>query len=293
MAADPVVSSVIAHASTLIGSDLFDLETEDSLRRTYAVQLCTFTAAVAANTALERFGIVPDVVAGLSVGVFAAAVICGAMRFETALEMVMMRARLMEEERPHGYGLSAILGLSEPQVLDAIRSYNSLQTRVFIASVNAPSEIVIAGDNEALSQVCAHARRLGALSVKRLKTAVPSHCPLLAETARRLRLQLAQTELLTPRMPYMSSVRGSILTEPKAILEDLAASIERPVRWYEGIAGLFERGIRLYIEMPPGNKLSNLITQQWGEARSIAVESNSLEHIADIVIYLQEQLNTF
>lgn len=60
--------------------------------------------------------------AGLSVGAFAAAVVAGVLQLRDGVELVRLRAQKMEKLFPTGYGLSAIVGLSETQVAKIVQS---------------------------------------------------------------------------------------------------------------------------------------------------------------------------
>lgn len=91
------------------------LDSASSLTHTRAVQLSLLIAGVARARELERRGVSPDIVSGLSIGAYPAAVIAGALDFTDALKLVALRGDLMEQAYPHGYGLTAIMGLTLPR----------------------------------------------------------------------------------------------------------------------------------------------------------------------------------
>jgi malonate decarboxylase epsilon subunit len=74
-----------------------------------------------------------------------------------------------------------------------------------------------------------------------------------------------------PAVPYLSNVGGRALRDPEEIRDDLAASVERPVRWHDATTLLFELGVRLFVELPPGRVLTDLATAAFPEARAVAV----------------------
>lgn len=96
------------------GRKLIPLDSASSLTHTRAVQLSLLIAGVARARELERRGVSPDIVSGLSIGAYPAAVIAGALDFTDALKLVALRGDLMEQAYPHGYGLTAIMGLTLP-----------------------------------------------------------------------------------------------------------------------------------------------------------------------------------
>ena len=275
--------SIITRATESLGYDALTLDSAGSLSRTVAAQLATFITSVAALHALSEQGAAADATAGLSLGAFGAAVACGALTFEAALKLVQLRATLMEEECPPGHGLSVIVGLSENQVRSLLSVHSTQESPVYIANINAPQEVVIAGHEITMDRVLAHAFIAGARRAERLAISVPSHCPLLSGVARKLKSAITETNMSTPRICYISNRSARPLLEPEAIREDLATNVEHPVRWHEATNVLFESGVRLFVELPPGYKLSALAANAFCESRAIAVESSSLNLVADVI----------
>ena len=110
----------LALAREVLGAEANTLDTPDALQHTRAVQLALLIAGVAWARELERRGVAPDIVSGLSIGAYPAAVIAGALEFTDALTLVALRGDLMEQAYPHGYGLTAIMGLTLPQVVEPL-----------------------------------------------------------------------------------------------------------------------------------------------------------------------------
>ena len=167
--AHPTVATTIEEASDLLSLDVAALDSADALRSSVAVQITLVVAGVATQRRLADAGIEGDLHAGLSVGAYAAAVGCGAISFADALRMVRQRAWLMERAYPSGYGLSAIEGLSEAQVETLIETTRrDALSRVYVANVNAPRQIVVAGSDAALDAFNEAAHRAGAHRARRL-----------------------------------------------------------------------------------------------------------------------------
>jgi len=265
-----VVRATLAEAGATLGLDPAALDDATALRSTAAVQLSTVTAAVAVARALLAEGVAADAVAGLSVGAFAAAVICGALSFADALQLVRLRAECMARAAPAGYGMSAIVGLTE-------RAARGLVARVaarrplYLASVNAPSEVVVSGDEAALALAAAEAQAVGA-ATQRLQVSIPSHCPLMEPVSARLRTALAGVPLARPRLPYVSNHRARLAREARDVAEDLVLNVSRTVRWLDSVTLLHELGCRTYIETPPGKVLSNLLRASLSEVCAVPLE---------------------
>ncbi|EBR7913130.1 acyltransferase domain-containing protein, partial [Salmonella enterica] len=222
-----------------------------------------------------------DIVSGLSIGAYPAAVVAGALDFSDALKLVALRGDLMEQAYPHGYGLTAIMGLTLPQVESLVEGSGT-----WIANLNAETQIVIAGTDEAMAGVAKRALAKGASKAHRLAVSVPSHCELLAEPAQKLAAAFSNVTLSRPRCAYLSGSTGRVLWQPEKIADDLAMNMARTVRWQEAVISANEREARLAIEMPPGGVLTCLTRQAAWEGESVSLERNGVE----VAVHLAKRL---
>ena len=196
----------MALAREVLGAEVDSLDSSDALQHTRAVQLALLIAGVAWAREVQRRGVSPDIVSGLSIGAYPAAVIAGALEFTDALRLVALRGDLMEQAYPHGYGLTAIMGLTLPQVEKLIEGSGT-----YIANLNAETQIVIAGSDDAMAQVAKRALEKGASKAHRLAVSVPSHCELLAPPAQKLVAAFENVTLSRPRCAYLSGSTGRVL----------------------------------------------------------------------------------
>jgi len=275
--AHPAARATLEEACDTLGTSAEALDSESALHATVAVQLGLLIAGVAAARALHAEGAEPDAVCGLSIGSFAAAVTCGTLAFRDALSLAKQRAEAMERAYPQGYGLAAITGLGEKQIARRIREVSTERDPVYIANVNAPRQIVIAGSDAALEALMSAVRGRGARKVQRLDVAVPSHCPLLNDAASQLVSAFAGIALGPPRIPYIDNRKGRALRSAEAIRDDLATNLAHPVRWHDATRVLCELGASLFVEMPPGRVLTDLASEAFPEVRAMAMEGASLE----------------
>ncbi|ECJ4505343.1 malonate decarboxylase subunit epsilon [Salmonella enterica subsp. salamae] len=271
----------LAQACEVLGSEAETLDSPQSLQHTRAVQLALLIAGVAWARELERRGVSPDIVSGLSIGAYPAAVVAGALDFADALRLVALRGDLMEQAWPHGYGLTAIIGLTLAQVESLVEGSGT-----YIANLNAETQIVIAGADEAMADVAKRALEKGANKAHRLAVSVPSHCELLAEPAQKLAAAFAQVTLSRPRYAYLSGSTGRVLWQPEKIADDLAMNMARTVRWQEAVISANEREARLAIEMPPGGVLTCLTRQAAWEGESVSLERSGV----DVAVHLAKRL---
>jgi len=188
------IKRTLDEVSSVLRTDVRELDSEKALESGISVQLALLTAGVATARVLIEKGAEPAVVCGLSVGAFAAAVVADVLSLKDAVELVKLRAERMTSLYPTGYGLSAIVGLSESQVLKIVQATRSDREPVFVANINAPRQIVIAGSDVGMDRVLDQARSQGATKAKRLHVSVPSHCPLLKPVADCLRHRFSSVQ---------------------------------------------------------------------------------------------------
>ncbi|CAM7856350.1 malonate decarboxylase subunit epsilon [Lelliottia nimipressuralis] len=270
-----------AVAREVLGEEADRLDSPDALKHTRAVQLSLLIAGVSWARELERRGVTPDIVSGLSIGAYPAAVIAGALTFTDALRLVALRGDLMEQAYPHGYGLTAIMGLTLPQVEALLAG-----TGTYIANLNAETQIVIAGTDEGMAEVAKRALEKGANKAHRLAVSVPSHCELLAAPAQKLTEAFSRVTLSRPRCAWLSGSTGRVLWAPEKIADDLAMNMARTVRWQEAVISANEREARLAIEMPPGGVLTCLTRQAAWEGEAVSLERSGV----DVAVHLAKRL---
>ncbi|SDD79125.1 malonate decarboxylase subunit epsilon [Paraburkholderia lycopersici] len=278
------VGETLDEASRALGFDVLTLDSDVALRSTVAVQVGLTVAGVAVARALAHEGLVPQFGAGLSVGAYAAAVSCEAVSFGDALHMVRKRAELMESAWPSGYGLTAVSGLSETQVETLANAHaRDGMERVYVANVNAPRQIVVAGADAALDAFASYALAAGARKAQRLAISVPSHCELLADAAEALLAWSRDIPFRTPRGVYVDNRGGRPLHSAEAIRADLATNMRYTVRWYDALTVMIESGANVLTEAPPGQVLTDIAREHYPEVAAFAVSNLPLGRLVPIV----------
>ena len=267
----------IKEASKALGSDVLQLDTREALQSTVAVQLSLLIAEVAVARILKAEGVVPYIAAGHSIGSFSAAVVSGAMEFSDAVSVVDLRSRLMEKSYPKDYGMGAIVGLDEMQVRQLVEQVNSEKTPVYIANLNQYDQIVISGLLSAIEAVFALAATMGAHKTKLLKVSVPSHCRLLDSVSEALTERMAEVELNHPRTLFVGNCRARVLWTGDEIREDLSSGVSQPVRWHDTNTLMYERGVRLFVEIGPGETLTDMAKKEFPDARCISALNSGIE----------------
>jgi malonate decarboxylase epsilon subunit len=268
----PAVADTLREAASILHIDIGSWDSAAALHSTVNVQLGLLMAGVAVSRALKQEGVRLDAAAGLSVGAFGAAVVCGAIQFSDALALVKLRAESMRDAYPTGFGMAAITGLDERRVNALLTQAGGAAASVFIANINAPTQIVICGADGALESVLRLAREAGARQAQRLPVSVPSHSPLLDAVSQRLAQALQRIEVAAPQIPYISNRRARAVHDAAGVREDLILNVSHAVRWHDSLTLLFELGVRTFIELPPGRVSCGLVQQNFPGARAIAAD---------------------
>jgi [acyl-carrier-protein] S-malonyltransferase len=257
-----VVRAVFAEASEILGQDLWNLVAEgpaDALNSTVNTQPVMLTAGYATYRAWrEAGGPEPWMMAGHSLGEYTALVAAGVLSFRDALPLVRFRAEAMQEAVPLGTGaMAAILGLDDDAVRKACS--DAAQGEVVEAvNFNAPNQVVIAGNKDAVERGAAAAKSAGAKRAVMLPVSAPFHSSLLEPAAQRLSKYMARVTFNVPRIPVTNNVDVAVVTEPAAIRHALARQACNPVRWVEVIQAMARAGVTDIAECGPGKVLAGL-----------------------------------
>lgn len=269
----PALAAVNATVAARTGVDVA-ARWHDARDDTEVVQLGLLVAGVASVRELAAGGITPDLVAGHSVGMFAAAVAAGALDLDDAARIVAERGRSMREAFPHGFGMAAAVGITRAtaeSVIGAAREGDPLD----LAVSNAPRQHVAAGAQPALARFIEAALAAGAYRAAPLEVAVPSHTPLLRPLAQRLRATFAGVAVRTPHIPVALGSSGRIVRSAERLRDELFDGIARPVRWDAVLASLGEAGTTIWIAARPSGVIRGLAEAAAPDARVYALDEGA------------------
>ena len=219
--------------------------------------------------------------AGHSLGEFSALCAAGVISVEDAVRLVERRGFFMEREgRMHPGGMRAVLGCAIDEVEAAVAGYRGGGT-VTVANYNTPRQIVVAGSEEALDEVCAVLAEQGARVIA-LNVSVANHSPLVAGAVPDFAAFLETVTFNRPRRPVYCNVTARPLEEPAAIKEIMARQIISRVRWYESIIAMIDDGVDTFVEVGPKNVLKGMMRKIVPKGRQItALQFDSPEGLAE------------
>jgi malonyl CoA-acyl carrier protein transacylase len=225
----------------LVGEDPFARVNES----TRFAQPAIFCASLAGWDALD---FEPSVAAGHSLGELAALVAAGVLERGDALELVVLRGRLMADADDAG-SMLALVGATPEQALEI-----AAHAGVTVANDNAPGQVVLSGPREALARAEEDARDHGCRAL-RVDVAGAFHSPAMEPAVAPFRAALDAVEVREPRFAVVSCASAAPFADVRA---ELSAALTAPVRWRETMLALHDAGVRRYVEVGPGKVLARL-----------------------------------
>jgi [acyl-carrier-protein] S-malonyltransferase len=269
----PNVMDVRTQAAQVLGPDFDRVLNEgpdEALNLTVNTQPAMVTAGYAAYRAWRGLGgPEPELVAGHSLGEYTALVAAGSLAFKDCLPLVRFRALAMQEAVPEGQGaMAAILMLDD----DAVRAAcDEAGGEVQAVNFNAPGQVVIAGEKEAVARAIEACKAKGARRAMPLPVSAPFHSSLMAPAAQKLKGYLARVDFSSPGISVVNNVDVAIVSEPQKIKDALVRQAASPVRWVETIRKLRDMGVTHIVECGPGKVLAGMTKRIWPEAESYAL----------------------
>jgi [acyl-carrier-protein] S-malonyltransferase len=281
------VKATFDEASAGAGVDLWALSQqgpEEALNRTENTQPALLAAGVAVwRVWQEQGGAMPNVLAGHSLGEYTALVCAGALSLHDAAALVAERGRLMQAAVPQGIGaMAAILGGDDAQIAQVCAEVEQGQV-VSPANFNAPGQLVIAGNSEAVDRALAKLAELGVRKAVKLPVSVPSHCALMRGAADKLAQKLESTSMALPKIPVIQNADAKSFDSIEDIRAALARQLYLPVRWTDCMHVIATRGITRVAECGPGKVLIGLLKriERTLDGRALGEPASLSQAIAD------------
>jgi [acyl-carrier-protein] S-malonyltransferase len=249
--------------------------TEEALKLTENTQPAILTVSTAAYRALEKRGIVPDFVAGHSLGEYSALVAAGGLGFSAAVKLVRARGKYMQEAVPPGQGaMAAILGLSPTEVADICKKAAENDV-VSPANLNSPEQTVISGSAAAVKRAVEIASQSGAKRAVILPVSAPFHCALMMPAQVRLESDLRTTKFSALKIPLITNVDAEAISTGDEARDALIRQVTAPVRWLDSVRDMIESGVTVFVEVGPGKVLTGLLRQIDRSVRVFNVEDSA------------------
>ncbi|GHA89543.1 ACP S-malonyltransferase [Modicisalibacter luteus] len=282
-----VVRTTFEEASDALGYDLWNVVQEgpeEALNATACTQPALLTSSVAIWRVWQELeGPRPIAMAGHSLGEYSAMVCAGTLGFAEGVRLVKLRGEAMQEAVPAGQGaMAAVLGLDDEAVEKACR--DAAQGEVVSAvNYNAPGQVVVAGQKEAVDRAIALCQEAGAKRALPLPVSVPSHCALMRPAAERLDQAMADIELKAPRYTVIQNVDAQAHADIETLRTRMVEQLYRPVRWTNCVESMIGLGAQVFIECGPGKVLTGLNKRIARSVKGLAVnDPDSLAAALDL-----------
>lgn len=240
-----------------VSGELGDLVRQHAVEGETPYQLSVFARSVELLYELRDSGVEPDVVAGHSLGEYAAAHAAGSLALEDAVRLVAERDRLMNEaSASNPGGMAAVIGADPKDVAAAATEVAGEDVGVVVAAnFNTPRQTVISGQKTALDAV---ATRVGGKTIP-LAVSGAFHSPLMLEASREMDVLLDEVEFLEPRIPMVSATDGSVLATAGDVKLALRNQMLSPVRWVAVVKRLLDLGVAEVFEAGEDGTLTRML----------------------------------
>lgn len=255
----PAAKEKFDQADQILGfkiSEIMFSGTDADLKATHITQPAIFIHSTIAYMMLNE-GMIPDGVAGHSLGEFSALVANQTLDFADGLKLVSQRANAMQKAcvlTPSG--MAVVIGFDDEKVKEICASIDEV---VVPANFNCPGQLVISGSFKGLEIATEAIKSAGAKRVMLLNVGGAFHSPLMLPAQEELAEAIQNTHFNNPICPIYQNFTALPSIDPTAIKNNLINQLTAPVLWTNTIQNMTADGFAEYIEFGPGEVLQGLI----------------------------------
>ncbi len=218
---------------------------------TLVAQPLNFILEYSLAKSLINGGVKPDALIGHSLGEYVAACLAEVFTLEDALDLIVLRGKLMQEQ-PAGIMLSVMISEAE------LRPF--LTEEISLAAVNSSSVCVVSGSQQAIEILEKQLNEIGHQGI-RLPVSHAFHSSAMKSMIQTFLNKLERIELNKPKIPYISNVTGTWITAKEATTPEYwAEHILGTVRFADGITELLKKNNPVFIEVGAGWTLNTSVS---------------------------------
>lgn len=269
----PEARDLFERANDFFGRRITDVMfngTEEELMETINTQPSVFLYEVA--LAITQKDIKPDVVAGHSLGEFAALVVNGTISFEDGLNLVLNRAVIGQKAYENASvktGMGAVIGLSDEYVAKRIKEiWEETGEPIYFANYNGPGQVVISGSKKGVRLACKAFMKEGAKKAVSLPIGGSFHTPFMDKAREELGEIIEKTKFSKPKVPVYQCVDALPHTDPDEIKLNLIEHITHPVLWTEMTRNMVKDGVNEFYEVGTDDTLEKIVHRMYPELHS-------------------------
>jgi malonyl CoA-acyl carrier protein transacylase len=223
----------------------------EALTKTDKAQVALFALGYATWAELSTLLDTPPAsAAGHSLGEYTALTAAGVFDYETALRLVSIRGRAMAtaaEREPSG--MAALIGVGEREANQVAERRRAEGGRLWVANINAPGQVVVAGGSADIDWILAEGKALGVRRVVPLNVAGAFHSPFMASAAAEVEAAVRDVEMGAFTFPVYANVTGRPYSEGR-VAELLGRQVVEPVRFAETLAAM---DVEAFVHVGPGD----------------------------------------
>ena len=258
----PKAREIFEQANDILGerfTDTLFTASEDLLMDTRYTQMGVFIYECA--LAMGQNEVIPDCVAGHSLGEYAALVVSGVLSFEEGVKFIKKRGEVFYEAfQKHPSAMGAIIGIPEEQVLDVIKKVGDEDNEnLYIANYNGPGQLVITGARGSVKKACKVLKEMGAKRALVLPQKGVGHSPNSAEEGAILGEELKKLNFKTPHIPIYQDADGLPHIDPNEILENQIKLMTYPVQWTGITMNMVKNGVTEFYECGTDDTLQKIV----------------------------------
>ena len=211
-----------------------------------------------------------DCVAGHSLGEYSALVVNQGLKFEDSVRLLKFRSKAMQDSMPVGTGgMIALIGCKEHDATKVIINAEKYG-KIFIANDNALGQIVLSGEISAIDYISHNSKDLGIKRAIKLPVSAPFHCELITSASKAMSEEITKYVFNSFTVPLYSNVTSEVCNENE-IASLLIDQIISKVRWREIVENMMKDGVQNFIEIGPGNVLTNLVKRVSKDLAAISI----------------------
>ena len=240
-------------------SDIMFGGSEEELKQTNVTQPAVFLHSIIAFRSID--GARPEMVAGHSLGEFSALVANGTLSFDSALQLVAIRAKAMQQAcEINPSTMAAVLGLADEKVEAICKEVQDETGEVVVpANYNCPGQLVISGSLKGIDIACERMKAAGAKRALVLPVGGAFHSPLMEPAKNELKAAIESTDFHTPTCAVYQNVAAKAVFDKDEIKQNLIDQLTGPVRWTQSVQAMIADGASNFTEAGPGKVLQGLI----------------------------------
>jgi len=237
---------VYDEANSILGYDLKKICFEGPDKELFKARIgqpALITTSIAIFKVIQKYGIKPNICAGLSLGEYSALIAAKAISFEENVKCAM----------------GVVIGLQKETILNAI-NLSIDEGVVEIANYNCPGQIVITGEHSAVKKACRICREKGAIRVSLLPVKLPFHSSLLTEAGDKLMKDFEKIKYAEPEIPVLSNYKATKYTK-EIFPSTLSKQMYNSVLWEDIVYLMINEGVNTFIEIGPGDTLTKFVNR--------------------------------